>query len=1387
MVFVMNRRKGYHSFQKIVPIIFALILPFFAHPQSPLPFSFEHPGADVGLGQGHITVFLQDRSGFIWIGTDNGLIRYDGYDIVVFSHDTGVRNILSHNHITALAEDREGLIWIGTRRGLNHFDPDTETVTRYLHEETDAGSISSNEITSLWIDSRQRLWVGTVSGLNRADLPGSIFKRFIHDPRIPWSLSSNSIQGVTGDRSGTIWIATRQGVDRIAGADDQADHLGFVDEDGRPIAPGSVKELIVDRRGRLWVAAEPAGLGTADAHSGQIRFMKNPFADAADTRQRMINRLAEDSLGRIWIGFHGFGLAVRDKETGRNSYFRNAPFDPHSLSYDIVTALYCDRNGSMWVGTYGVGINLWNPTSQKFRLLRHHPTSRESLGIKSIRAIFEDRSGRLWVGGYSGLDRIDLQKMTFTHLHKKLGVEGLVRVVIEDRENPERYYWFGFEGGGIEIARFDLKTERLDHQIDFRNQFHLESIDVYSLCDDGRGVIWCGTSKGLIRLNKKDLSASRVIPLTSDPARPQPGILSIIEDRKGMLWMATAGLGLQCMNPKTFSCRSFRHSPDDPGSLGDDALFSLAFDRFDRLWIGTTTAGLNRMNEDGSTFTRFSRQEGLPSNTIYGILFDEKGILWLSTRFGISRFDPLTGHFRNYGSGDGLQSDEFNANSYHRGGSGRLYFGGINGLNFFYPDEIRDNSHIPPVVITDFQLFNRSLLPGQQVGHRPLLQKTINRTETISLTYRENVLGFSFSTLNYINSEKNRYAYKMDGFDREWHQAQTRRFAFYPNLPPGRYRFRVRGANNDGVWNLEGASLRILIAPPFWMTWWFRILSLLLAAGVVIGVHRARTRMIERRNRELEAINEELHRSMEERRRTGEALLASEEKYRTLTENINAGIYRNIPEGQGKFVEMNPMMWKILGYDSKEDLMEVSVLKLYASRQDRERIICKINQEGSVQNEEVQLVKRDGSLIWCAITAVVVRDENGEILYHDGLIEDISNRKRLESQILQIQKMEAVGQLAGGVAHDFNNILTVIIGHAELLLHDRVPDGPLGNSLLEILKSGKRARDLISQLLAFSRRQIVEPKIIDVNRLLTGMNQIFHRLIGEDILIRVELAENLPRIKADPSQMETIFLNLVLNSRDAITEAIQAGGRDRRITIESNLAFLDEAYVASHSGCQVGEYVMMAVSDTGIGMTEEMREKIFEPFFTTKTKERGTGLGLSSVFGIVKQNNGHIYVYSEPGKGTTMKIYWPVSDDQHPSKIHHVDQVVPVSKARETILIVEDDESVREFVEAALISFGYQVTVRPNGQEALTWLLDHRHVDLIITDVVMPKMGGKELAEKAKEIDPEVNILFTSGYTDNHIIHDWELEEGIQFIQKPYTLQALAWKVHEVLHPSLRG
>ena len=522
------------------------------------------------------------------------------------------------------------------------------------------------------------------------------------------------------------------------------------------------------------------------------------------------------------------------------------------------------------------------------------------------------------------------------------------------------------------------------------------------------------------------------------------------------------------------------------------------------------------------------------------------------------------------------------------------------------------------------------------------------------------------------------------------------------------------------------------------------------------------------------------------RRKEVEETLREREAFITsILDNLPVGVAINSVDPEVKFTYMNDNFAKFYRTTREalappNDFWEV----VYPDPEFREQIKQRVLEDcasGDPQRmvwEDVPISRPGQDIFYITAQNIILPDEN----YIVSTVWDVTARKKaeeehdkLQAQLLQAQKMDAIGQLAGGVAHDFNNLLTSIIGNVELALFDIDRDEPLYEILQEVKAAGEKASLLTRQLLAFSRKQILQPEVLDLNEVLPDISKMIRRIIGEDIELETVLAPDLARVEADPGQLEQVILNLAINARDAMPN----GGK---LVIETANADLDQSYSQSHGRLvSPGPYVLLAISDTGAGISPEIQSQVFEPFFTTKEKGKGTGLGLSTVYGIVKQSSGYIWVYSEIGAGTTFKMYLP-RVEKHPSQGQKVQEEEEDHSGTETILVVEDDQEVRNITSHSLDLYGYRVLTAVDGDQALHKLHEEEsQIHLVLTDVVMPQKGGKEMVQELKKIQPQVKILYMSGYTSNSIVHHGVLDQGVVFLQKPFTPNTLASKVREVL------
>jgi PAS domain S-box-containing protein len=542
--------------------------------------------------------------------------------------------------------------------------------------------------------------------------------------------------------------------------------------------------------------------------------------------------------------------------------------------------------------------------------------------------------------------------------------------------------------------------------------------------------------------------------------------------------------------------------------------------------------------------------------------------------------------------------------------------------------------------------------------------------------------------------------------------------------------------------------------------------------ALVVQSYTDKIRFGERDKEILTFVSQQLASAIEHKRHE-EALRRSEARYRSLVQSAVYGIYRSSLDG--KFLDVNPALTAMLGYDSADNLLALDPKKdVFLVPEEHTRLMQEFHRSGRLDSIEVKWKRKDGNAITVRVSgrAVTTPEEPDEVL--EIIAEDVTERRVLEDQFRQAQKMEAVGRLAGGVAHDFNNLLMVISGYTEVMLEQLEPNSMLYQKALAVQQAADRATTLTRQLLAFSRKQMLELKVVDVNTIVSDMERLLRPLIGENVELTTKLGASLGHTRADAGQLEQVIMNLVVNAKDAMAE----GGK---ITIQTANVTLDDSYRREHTFIQPGPYVLLSVTDTGVGMSKETQSRIFEPFFTTKEKGKGTGLGLSTVYGIIKQSGGYVFVQSELGQGTTFRIYLPQVDDPAEST-RPARPTDEAGRGSETVLLVEDEESVRQLVRETLEAKGYTVVEAENGEAGLRAGEQHQgKIHMVITDVVMPGMSGRELAKRLLESRADIKVLYLSGYTEDAILHQGALDSGTAFLQKPFTLQTLSRKVREVL------
>jgi len=767
-----------------------------------------------GLSVNSVNCILQDNKGFMWFGTWDGLNKFDGYKFIVYkANEFEKNNELCNQTVLSLFLDKDGNIWIGTEGGLNKFEVLTQKFTQYKHKITDKSSLSNDTVKSIFKDSYGNLWIGTQNGLNLLNEITGKFTHFLSNPSIN-SISNNIVMDIIEDKLGNIWFATEKGLNEFNQSNKKFTHYLSDRQNKNSICCDTINSLFQDKDGYIWIGTEN-GLCNLNTTSGAFTKYSNELKKNLGLSNTKIRKVFEDTNGLLWIGTPDNGLITYDRKNHTFNKFQHISDDINSLSSDNISSIYEDKSGIIWVAT-SKGINKIDKNSYKFIHYQYIENSKNSLNNNLVWAFYEDTGGNIWIGTNDGLNTFNRKTGAFkVYKNNPVGKNNIsgniIKAIIEDKDGN---VWIGSEGAGVDEIKISGTGifQKINFIQNLNKNRNLSDNIVWCLHEDNQGYIWIGTNKGLDRYDKKNNEIKLFKHNSYNPySISNNTINAIYEDTDGILWIGTYN-GLNRYDKKTEKFYSYTHYHNDPSSLSNNRVFGILEDESGTLWIATLGGGLNKFNKRTGKFKYYTEKDGLANNVVYCILEDKNKNLWLTTNSGISKFNINAESFVNYDIKDGIQSSEFNQNAALKTKDGQFFLGGMNGFNAFYPEEIKQNKFIPPIVITSFKIFNE------------IQKNEIRDGETITLSYKDNFFSFEFSALDYSNPTKNKYAYKLEKIDKNWIYCDANhRFAEYTKVSPGSYLFKVKGTNCDGVWNEKGISVTIIITPPWWATWTFRI------------------------------------------------------------------------------------------------------------------------------------------------------------------------------------------------------------------------------------------------------------------------------------------------------------------------------------------------------------------------------------------------------------------------------------------------------------------------------------------------------------------------------------------------------------------------------------
>ncbi len=1172
---------------------------------------------------------LHDKDGFLWFATvGKGVFRYDGFELRSINKGT---NGLSGSLINAIVEDSKGVIWIGSlSEGLTRYDKTTGKFTHFRNDPENANSLSSDNLPfsprALLADRADRIWVGTQGGgLSMYDQATSTWTRYRHDPKNSNSLNSDVVLALAEDRDGKIWVGTKGGgLDKFDQTKGRWTHFRHNPDVADSLSDNWINAILEDQSGDIWVGTKNHGLDRLDPATGSFRHFRNAPNNPESLPSDEVWNLYEDRSGNIWTSHPGSpqgGLSMFDRNRDVFVRYPKASTNVKGLSSNGVVGLLQERGtGIFWAVNSDGTIDKHDPLASTFTVSQNDPNDPKSMSGSSILPIAEDASGRIWVGTFnSGLNAYDRDSRSFRRFspipfddssipHARLSS---LRI---DRSGT---LWIGSWGGTL--TAFDP-----DRGVSVRHYVHdthkPESITaserVKYIAEDrqDRDVLWIGTiGGGLERFNKRTGEFKHFKHDPSDPSSlSHNSIVTILDDGNGTLWVTTYGGGLEKLDKNTGLFSHFRHAPNEQDSINSNTLYEVYRDTSGTLWV-SGKGGLSRFDEKTQRFENFNRANGFPSDIVDSILEDNRGNLWLATLDeGLIRFDPRTGTHRLFATADGLPSETFFWTSRLKSKDGTMWFGGSKGLVQFHPDEVVRNPYIPPVRLTAIR----------QGGREIDLGSAAERVRRVDLDWRNNHFEFQFAALSYSQPEKNTFAYKLEGRDKDWFFSGSSPFGRYSGLSGGEYTLRLKAANSSGLWNEQGTTVKIVVRPPFWESIWFYLaLSMVIAAAIVTVAYyvtKLRAEIVRREKSELALAGTrgQLNDAIESFT-DGFVLLDATDRFVLCNTHYRQAhpILDGLLEPGVQFETLVRKLAEGDFYRNVSNTVEQVVRSRMAKH--RERRTFEYQEPGGDWFRMTEYTTQDGG------TALVRMNINASKLSENRLLEakeDAENANTSKSQFLAT------------MSHEFRTPLNAILGFSEMLRSQYF--GPLGAESYkeyadDIHDSGKHMLALINDILDLSAieagKRSMDKEHIAVNELLDNcIRNVEQAAEAGGIKLSSALPDNLPPLFADRRSVAQIVLNLLTNA----------------------VKFTDQYGSISVSAKIVGEKLSITVGDTGIGIPKDKLPYVTETFSRTHSDphiaQKGTGLGLSIVKSLVEAHDGDLHIESEVGNGTIVTVNFPL-------------------------------------------------------------------------------------------------------------------------------------------------
>ncbi|NIM17092.1 MAG: response regulator [Candidatus Aminicenantes bacterium] len=1332
-------RYVYVSSLFIRGLIAAVLLLYFRAFSFTQSYFIHHYSESNGLMSANVHDITQDHLGRMWFATRAGISVYDGVSWRNYTSSDG----LPVAPFAKITVDQKGRVWavaeIG-QGGLYVVYHDGKP-GGYFHSIKSLRIPSkSSRITSfLIVDNKQEQQDKLVLAVGTASLGLYLWnqekwQQITRDH----GLYSNSINGMVA-LDGTFYAATDKGLSIITpgsrGSRPTIDNLSSASL-GLPPGSEAIKGITIECKdkypdshldysrillfGRDWLGYFKENLSKVDFY--QLAMM-----------------LIEEDKGVELLPDYRSGLYVGDKAIINYFDYRNLTWEPLRMSNGLISeganAMFIDFEKNIWIAC-DRGIS--KISSRRFSNFQ----MKHGLLDDEVSAVLEYEPGKFILGHNIGITFYNENKKEFRINTLYRDTKSMLSVrsrVLDIQADAKGNIWLavGYTG----LAKINPHSP---YRITWYDRSHGLNSPITSVLVDKMDRVWVGTGKGLFLLK-----GEKAVPRPIGEKISRPGVRRMFADKGRLRYIASGDEGLYVYDDRNNQWQQYQV----PGDNNANSVFAVKKTSGGQVLVGTR-AGLFILEND--TLYKFKNNGFQLDRPVFVILEDSRHRLWFGTDDGVVRWNGTTA--RKYSTDDGLVGHETNRAAAIEDSRGRIWIGTNRSVSIY--DETFDNNELfnppPKIHLLDMEI--------QGSDERAPMTRKKNQNKPIRLDHQENTLTFHFRGISFGHETAIRFQSKLEGFEKDWskesyHYNQMIR---YINLSPGRYRFHIKVRNVQGVWSEVASSPQIIICAPFYNQWWFYLIGLLLLGAVFYSI--------------MQFIAGKRYAALLEKQvaeRTHQ-LQTAEQQYRNLFEESKDVVFISTPEG--KLVDINPAGMELFGYRSREEALNILVITFYKNPSERAAFRKEIETKGFLKDYPLELKRKDGEPITVQLTATLVRDKAGKIVAYRGIIRDITRHKRLEQQLIQAQKMEAIGTLAGGIAHDFNNILGVIVGYIELALEDLPKEYPVRNNIEQVLIAAERAAELVKQILAFSRQTDRKRKPLHLSPVIKESLKLLRATLPATIEIchhiRVDFDSDL--VLADATQVHQVMMNLCTNA----AHAMQTGGGVLEVCLDD--VYLDAESTVAYEDMQPGPYLRLVVSDTGHGIPEVVKKRIFEPYFTTKNLGEGTGMGLAVIHGIVKSHGGDITVYSEPGKGSAFHVYLPRMEKGKEEAKFRLEE--ETSGGSECILLAEDEEALLEVSIQMMERMGYEVVGKSNPIEALEiFRSEPDRFDLVITDLTMPNISGLQLAKEVKRIKPGIPIILCSGYSTTIIKEEIKAIGVNDFVMKPIIKSELARVVRQVL------